>query len=180
MNKFEIAKSKIAEIIAQSKTEEDPSHSLNTSHWLLVLKPDADDILQLAALSHDIERAMPDRLTSEQFPTYEEYKIAHANKAAELAAQILKESGYSDEESARIFTIIKDAETGDDNPEVNLIMDADSISFFDNNIDYYIKRKSQEDFQAKAEFMYNRASDQAKQYIREIMAKKPEINIELK
>jgi hypothetical protein len=177
MNRFETAKSKIAEIISQSKTEEDPSHSLNALHWLLVLKPDADEILQLAALAHDIERAMPDRLTREQFPSYEEYKIAHANKAAELAAQILKESGYSDEESVRIFTIIKDAETGDDNFEVNLIMDADSISFFDNNINYYIKRKSQEDSQAKAEFMYNRASDKAKQFIQEIMSKKQEMGI---
>jgi hypothetical protein len=36
-----------------------------------------------------------------------------------------------------------------------------------------------EDTQLKAKFMYNRASNKAKEIIREIMANKPEIKIEL-
>jgi hypothetical protein len=156
MNRFETAKSKIAEVISHSKTEEDPSHSLNALKWLLVLEPDADEILQLAVLAHDIERAMSDRLVRDQFPTYEEYKAKHAQKAGGLASTIVKESGYSDEDAKRIYTIIKDAEFGNDNPDVNLVMDSDSISFFDNNIDYYLERKGLEATQAKADFMYDR------------------------
>ncbi len=35
---------------------EDPRHAENTLDWLLKLKPDADEALQIAALGHDIER----------------------------------------------------------------------------------------------------------------------------
>jgi 5'-deoxynucleotidase YfbR-like HD superfamily hydrolase len=179
MNRFDIAKAKIAEIISQSKTEEDPSHSLNASKWLLVLKPDADEVLQLAALAHDIERAMPDRLKQDQFETYEEFKSQHAHRAGEIAATIIKEAGYSDYDAKRIYEVIKDSEFGNDNPEVNLVMDADSISYFDNNIDYFFTRNGLDKTQIKASFMYGRASDRAKKYILEVMHSKPQINIKL-
>ena len=179
MDKFNLAKSQIAEVISRSTTEEDPTHSLNALDWLLVLKPDADEVLQLAALAHDIERALPDRLTRGQFQTYEEYKSAHARRAGETAESILRGCGYTDVDAHRVSEIIKDSESGNDNSDVNLVMDADSISFFDNNVELYLKRKGVSATQEKCSFMYDRASLKAKEIIRGIMAKKPEIGVTL-
>ena len=55
---IECAKQRIRPIIAGSQTPEDSRHADNTLEWLLRLQPDAGDALQLAALAHDIERAI--------------------------------------------------------------------------------------------------------------------------
>ncbi|SVD31636.1 uncharacterized protein METZ01_LOCUS384490, partial [marine metagenome] len=44
-------------VIARSKVPEDPVHAENVLEWVLKLKPDAGEALQLAALAHDIDRA---------------------------------------------------------------------------------------------------------------------------
>ena len=49
---------RIGEVIAGSSVPEDPRHSINTLEWLLKLAPGADEALQLAALGHDIDRAV--------------------------------------------------------------------------------------------------------------------------
>ena len=36
-------------------------HSKRTVHWIKVLKPDADEALLIAGMSHDIERAFRDK-----------------------------------------------------------------------------------------------------------------------
>ena len=61
MKKNECVKKKIEKIIKNSLVPEDPMHSKNTLEWLLKLKPDADEALQIAALAHDIERAIGKR-----------------------------------------------------------------------------------------------------------------------
>ena len=54
-------KKAIEAVVAESSVPEDPLHSKNTLSWLLKLKPDADEALQIAALGHDIERAIERR-----------------------------------------------------------------------------------------------------------------------
>lgn len=61
MKKIVCLKKKIEKIIKNSLVPEDPIHSKNTLEWLLKLKPDADEALQIAALAHDIERAIEKR-----------------------------------------------------------------------------------------------------------------------
>ena len=58
MDSFECAKQKIRLIIAGSQVAEDPRHAENTLEWLLRLDANADDTLQIAALAHDIDRAI--------------------------------------------------------------------------------------------------------------------------
>ncbi|AKM78104.1 MAG: hypothetical protein UX49_C0003G0003 [Candidatus Wolfebacteria bacterium GW2011_GWC2_46_275] len=173
MDKFQVAKNKIVEVVSHSEKYEDPGHSLNTLHWVLKLNPDADEIVQLAALAHDIERGIENRLTVDMFETYKAYKGAHAIKAAELASGIISDAGYSDQDAMRLFAIIKDAETGSDDPDVNLIMDADSISFFDYIIEYYFKAKDAERTKKKMWFAYDRASNRSKKIIDGILESKP-------
>ncbi len=58
MDNFDDLKSEIEETIRNSAVPEDPVHSKNTLEWLLRLNPDADEALKIAALGHDIERAI--------------------------------------------------------------------------------------------------------------------------
>jgi hypothetical protein len=61
MDNIDCVKKKMEWIIKKSQVPEDPVHSKNTLEWLLKLKPDADDALKIAALGHDIERAIAER-----------------------------------------------------------------------------------------------------------------------
>ncbi len=54
MDNLDCIKKKIEKIIEKSPIPEDPIHSKNTLKWVLKLKPDADDALQIAALGHYI------------------------------------------------------------------------------------------------------------------------------
>ena len=58
MNSIDCAKEKIRGVISGSRVPEDPRHADNTLEWLLHLNPNADEALQLAALAHDIDRAL--------------------------------------------------------------------------------------------------------------------------
>lgn len=170
-NYFFKAKENITRVINKSKTPEDPSHAENVLTWLLVLEPDADEVLQLSAFGHDIERAMPDRYTLKDFSSYEEYKSAHAKRSGQLVKNAIEEAGYAIEDGDRAAGLVEDAEFSSDDPEVQLICDADTISFFDNNLAYYRKRYSSEDTKKKVVFMYERATPRAKKYVDELISK---------
>ena len=58
LDNIKCAKRKIRLIIAGSLVPEDPCHANNTLEWLFRLEPDAREALQLAALAHDIDRAI--------------------------------------------------------------------------------------------------------------------------
>ncbi len=55
---IEWTKQEIRRVIAGSSVEEDPRHAENTLEWLLKHEPDADEALQIAAMGHDIDRAI--------------------------------------------------------------------------------------------------------------------------
>jgi len=75
-------KKEIKNIILQSPFKTDWSHAKSTKKWLLKLKPDADIALQIAALTHDIERGLKSNLdkSSKKFNNYENHKKIHSEK----------------------------------------------------------------------------------------------------
>ena len=76
---------------------EDSIHSKNTLQWLLRLKPDADEGLQIAALGHDIERAIEERKVKRQdFEDYDAFKQAHARDSASILRKLMLDNGISD------------------------------------------------------------------------------------
>lgn len=176
-DKFTLTKQRFAKQIALSKTLEDPTHAENTMLWITRLRHDADEIMQLAGYGHDIERSLPDRLTYDMFDSYDDYKRAHAERAGRIAAEIARECGYNADEVERLAYIIANGEFNSDDPEVQLLCDADSISYFDNNVTYYLKDKGSEGTRKKMAFMYERASERAKQHIRQVMTEKPELDL---
>ena len=84
------AERRIAEVIAGSDVPEDPLHSRNTLEWLLRLDPRADPALRIAALGHDIERAVEARKVRRgDFADYDAFKAAHARNSAAMLRGIL-------------------------------------------------------------------------------------------
>ena len=102
----------------------------NTLEWLLKLKPDADEALQIAALAHDIERAIEKRkVKRKDYKDYDEFKNAHALNSANISLEIMKEYNVSTELTDDVFGLIRLHETGG-SMRVNILRGADGISFF--------------------------------------------------
>ena len=90
MDKINLVKQKIEEAIKGSSVPEDPIHSINTLEWLLKLMPDASESLKIAALGHDIERAIEKRKVRRQdYKDYNAFKDAHAFNSANILTEII-------------------------------------------------------------------------------------------
>ena len=131
MDSIDCAKQRIREIIADSGVPEDPRHAENTLKWLFRLEPKVDQALQIAALAHDIDRAVETgKVRRADFNDYNTFKAAHARSGAAILRAILDKCGVSEsvaDEACRLVTL---HEVGGD-PRSDLLKDADSISFID-------------------------------------------------
>ena len=97
MNSIDRVRKSIETIISGSSVPEDPVHSKNTLQWLLKLKPDADEALQIAALGHDIERAIDERkVRREDFEYYNQFKATHAHNSAQILKEVMLNCGVED------------------------------------------------------------------------------------
>ncbi len=162
MKSIEFTKQKIREIVARSTVPEDPVHSRNTLAWLLKLKPDADNALQIAALGHDIERALTERkILRTDFANYDKFKVAHARNSAEILKEIMLECGVQDHIIKEVYHLVCSHETGG-GQRADLIRDADSISFFEVNLPLYFKRNTFEETKRRCIWGYKRLSAKVK------------------
>ena len=147
-------------------------HLIRTLHWLEKLKPDADEALRIAAISHDIERAFrrkdvkeiikkPEGLTSKI------YFKKHEIRGAKIIADYLEIQGAEKKLINRVKMLVSRHEQGG-NDDQNLLKDADSIGFFEiyanseliSKMVSYIGKK---EAKRKIDFMYDRiTSDEAK------------------
>jgi len=146
-------------------------HLERTVFWLKQLNPEADEALLIAALSHDIERAFRDDnynkiSQSEKGYQSEDHLLHHQEKGAEIMTKFLEEKGGSGELIKKVAHLISKHEVGGDDDQ-NLIKDADSLSFLENNIDIFlikqVEKMGKEKVRDKFNWMFNRiSSDQAK------------------
>jgi len=167
MNNIDCVKNKIAGIIKKSQVPEDPIHSKNTLEWLLKLKPDADDALKIAALGHDIERAIEERkVRREDHQNYDEFKEAHASNSAKILTEITKECSISTKLADDIFFLVCHHETGDTR-RVDILRDADSISFFHVNLPYYFIRNDIEETKERCLWGYRKLPENLKKVVAE-------------
>jgi len=145
MSNIECANQKILQLIAKSNLPEDLPHAKNILKWLLRLKPEADESLRLAALAHDIDRADEHtKAKRSDFKDYSSFKAAHAKHSAEILQSILEECKVEKsvvDESCRLVSLHEVG--GDDRSD--LLMHADSISFFDVNLPHYFRREGWEE-----------------------------------
>lgn len=159
----------IEKTIEQSNVPEDPIHSKNTLQWLLKLEPDADEALQIAALGHDIERALQGQKVKRQdFEDYEAFKRAHALNSAEILRRLLFESGVDDTELVEsVFNLVRRHEVGG-NSRSDMLKDADSLSYFDVNLPHYFKRNGWEETLRRCRWGYRRLSERARTMLTEL------------
>jgi hypothetical protein len=174
MNYLELLKPQIADIIKQSAYEEDPSHSVNTREWVLKLDPNASEALQIAALSHDIDRAIQPRTLQLENESYDDYKSRHAKRSAELIIKLMEHNGCPFDLIQHVGRLVENHEIGGD-PESDILMDADSISYFDNSLAIFLARKGKEYTKFKIGVMFERCSPRAQEVIRSLNLK-PELN----
>jgi hypothetical protein len=144
-------------------------HFLRTKHWLLELKSDADEAFCISAVAHDIERAFrdPNNDKAETAGFLDDFFLKyHPQKGAEIIGEFLKSQNADEELIERVKFIISKHETGGDDDQ-NLLKDADSISFFENNTDGFVKMAEEigkEKVKEKFEWMFNRiTNDRAKE-----------------
>ncbi len=169
MKGIERVERRIAHVIGHSSVPEDPTHSGNTLEWLLELDPKADAALRIAALGHDIERAIEGRKVHRgDFPTYDAFKAAHARNSARILMDILKECGVEDEPFSReVCRLVRRHEVGGD-PRSDLLVDADSISYFDVNLPLYFERNTWEETRRRCTWGYLRLSERAKRIVTDL------------
>jgi hypothetical protein len=176
MEKFGLVKKEIEKILPNSPIDEELVHAQLVLKWLLKLKPNADKLLQIAALAHDIDRAFTG-ITEKDLKDYSkinEFKKAHAARSAKFICKILEKYGYAAKEIEKAKGLVENHETGG-NKESDLLMAADSLAYFEYNIPFYLKRNGKEHTKQKIRFMYNRLPEKAKKIVRKMKFKNREV-----
>ncbi len=169
MRSIECAKQKIRLVIAGSQVPEDSRHADNTLEWLLRLEPHADDALQLAALAHDIDRAIEERKVKRaDFDDYDAFKAAHARNGVEVLRPILTSCGVEQHIVDEACRLVEVHEVGGDFRS-DLLKDADSISYFDVNLPFYYRREGWNEAKRRSSWGYRRLSPRAKEIVKHIV-----------
>jgi hypothetical protein len=118
----------------------DAHHLRRAREWLLVLEPDADEALRLAALTHDMERHYPggpqhDPMANE--PDDPAYNGEHQARSARIVGEWLREHGADDSLAGDVSALVLVHEFGGD-PRADLLQAADSISFLETKSDLMV------------------------------------------
>jgi hypothetical protein len=169
-------KKEILNILRKSPLDSEATHAQLVHKWVLILKPDADEALQIAALSHDIERAFTG-ITEKDLKDYSkisEFKNEHAKRSAQFSSEILKKHKYPNTIINKVKLLVSKHEVGGDG-EADILRDADSIAYFKNGVYSYLKRSGQERTRGKIKFMFERMSPKAKEIVKSLNYTNPEI-----
>ncbi len=163
-NLYKKTKNFVIDSFTKVSNERGIKHFLRTVYWIKKLKPDADEAMLIAAVAHDIERAYRDRekikavfkargLADFNFLEY------HQKKGVQITEDFLREQKADEELIERVKTLIREHESGG-NEDQNILRDADSVSFFENNAIHLIDDRAEEYGKAhvreKLEWMFNR------------------------
>ena len=158
MDSIESAKQRIRATVAASKVPEDPLHAENTLEWVLRLDAKAGQALQIAALAHDIDRAVERRkVRRRDYDDYEAFKAAHARNGANILRAILEECAVSKPTADDACRLVVRHEVGGDYRS-DLLKDADSISYFEVNMPFYYEREGWEETKRRSIWGYRRLS----------------------
>ncbi len=140
-------------------------HFKRTVYWIKELKPNADEAMLIAAIAHDIERAFRTEESQQvqRMKTVgmkdEEFLQYHQEKGAEIAGEFLVKNNATNKLVERVKMLISKHEVGG-NEDQNILKDADSVSFFENNVEHFlkehVKKLSKEKVKEKFDWMFNR------------------------
>lgn len=168
---YDIIEKEIARIVNKSHAKGDPMHSLLTLKWANLLLPDASEELKIAAMAHDIERAVYPATKQRENESYDSYKQRHAKRSADITAKLMRRIGYDKALIEAVSYLVSMHEVGGDDEHSQLkeqadsLRDADSIAYFEFNLEFYLERDGVLKSTKKAKYMYERASERARGYI---------------
>ena len=113
-------------------------HLLKTLEWLDRIFPGSREAVQLAALTHDMERAFPgpDQPVAKSFDDAVYYRL-HSDRSARIVGIWLRENGAGEELTRDVEQLIRAHEFGGW-PEADMVQAADSLSFLETNIDLFL------------------------------------------
>lgn len=135
-------------------------HFERTVFWLEQFLSNCGEAEKIAAYSHDIERAFRDesKKTPENYLDID-FLRAHEEWGAEIMRKFLTEKNASLELIETVVHLISRHEEGGDEVQ-NALMDADSVSFFETNVENFVRKKVfiewYDRVKPKIEWMYNR------------------------
>ncbi len=169
--KVKLLEERLIEIMRPTK---ELVHGQETRAWLLKIVPDVSWQLQIAALAHDIERAVPYiegmtplKVLRTKTQTYDEYKALHAKRSAQLMKHIMKHLQFEEQDIKTVTDAIEKHELGGDNYS-DLVRDADSIRWFDTGYFNYIDKYGVGGACEKGWWMYKRARPETKSLINQL------------
>ena len=166
MFNFDTIKKEIELILPKSPLDFELIHAQLVLKWVLKLKPDADEALKIAALAHDIDRAITG-ITEKDLSDYSkinEFKKEHSVRSANYIAELLVKHECREEVIRKVKDLVEKHEVGGDS-ESDILMNADSLAYFEYNIPSYLKRNGEERTKEKIKFMFSRLSTDAKKLV---------------
>ncbi|KKQ41852.1 MAG: hypothetical protein US60_C0028G0007 [Microgenomates group bacterium GW2011_GWC1_37_8] len=147
------------------ETYSNADHLLRTGYWVKKLYPKASDSLIIAAISHDIERAFKEGRNSPSpemkgaiwdDPVYDKW---HSERSAKLVIKFLEREKAALHLIKEVSKLISHHEHGGWK-EADILKDADSLSFLEINVDFFISRigkdLTRDEVREKFDLMFNR------------------------
>lgn len=122
-------------------------HAIDTWQWVLRLEPKANEVVQAAALLHDLERLQSEsrKRHEHKAPDYQTFKDAHAHTGARMVRQLLLFQSWSPSEADAVARLVERHESSSSSVDLQLLSDADALSFFSVNsagyLDYFGERQ---------------------------------------
>jgi hypothetical protein len=155
---------KVVEYVDKSFEGKQKPHFERAVFWYEKFIPNFTEAHKISAYSHDIERAfrtddvlVPDDYLDEKFLKY------HQEKGAKIMEEFLEQNGAESELVEKVVNLISKHEVGGDE-EQNMLMDADSISFYETNAEMFVNKKAPVEGYAKVksklDWMFNRISSE--------------------
>ncbi|MFH0962315.1 MAG: DUF4202 family protein [archaeon] len=129
------------------RTQGRPLHLERTAYWVKILNPTASEALLIAAVSHDIERAFMNAEHAQKHILEgagfmdESHLSIHQEEGARIIKKFLDENGAETDLSNEVARLVSKHESGGDEDQ-NLLKDADSISFFENNVKSFLTKQT--------------------------------------
>jgi Domain of unknown function (DUF4202) len=176
MDAIQCAEERIRSIISRSRVPEDSRHAESTVAWVFRLMPEADQALQLAALGHDVDRAVESRrVRKDCFQSFEQFKAAHALNSAAIIGEILVECGVDEGVRAEVCRLVRLHETGGDERS-DVLRNADAVSYFQDNLPLYFARNGWEETKRRALWGFSRLSPELRTIVAQLSFESEDLN----
>jgi hypothetical protein len=125
----------VIEVVRRWVRERSPQadHLERTLAWAIELEPDASEEVQIAALSHDMERAFPDgspRWEADRGWQDPLYDTAHTERSARFVGDFLRDHGVPERTVREVIRLVLAHESGGW-PAADIVQAADSLSFLE-------------------------------------------------